>query len=592
MVNVSYPRALVLLVSLLALTACTEKITEPGATPEPEPAPTPAPLPLGLYDIQLTGFDGAEGAFKASTAVAVADGPSSAVSPVTPAASLNIEVVSSSSFTDGARGQGGQRYVSVTYRVRNMTGTNLSNVTFIPVVRAPTIGTTPFTSITVFNGTNAAPAVADQMVPTGASFLGEDNTLRARYTDVLQAYTEAEVAAITPLPAGTSGIMPYGFVVSNAAAGNRDLPTVTDVNAWDGTVTFAFRYPLQATVAADPFLVAFRVLAVQDTETRLTESMEEAQDTSAVRRLRERAAALSATTVTVLNGSAAAAPDVADYPGQRQLCSVRTAGTPATPTRFINAPGAYAQVALLYPGETMNSCAAYFRSGTPARPATNVPFTVTAKAVDRYGNVVTTAADSIVLRTASGPPATLGPKLALVSGSVSLPVTYTDYGTSALSGVGRRNDGTRSLLVAGVTRTWTAGAGTTDWNNGANWSPAAVPMTLDSVLVPVAAPLDPVLSSNVTVMGVTVEDVATLALGAFDLTAGDDVSAGLTGGITNTSGRLVLAAAVAGQVQGRLPRLRVTGRYSLTGNVTARAPLQVEGGNLTDGTYRLQIESN
>jgi hypothetical protein len=587
MVHMSYPRAL-LAILLLALAACTDK-PDSGVTPDPDPDPTPAPIPLGIYEITLSGFDGSEGGASASKAVAIPSGPSASMSPVTP--NLAIEVVSSNSFTEGTRGQGGQRYISVTYRVRNTTAAPISNVTFIPVVRTGTIAGTPFNSLLLFNNTNASAAIAQQTVPTGAVYLGEDANMRSKYPDVLQVFTEAEVAAIA-LPAGTTGIFPYGFVVSNPTTPNsRTLPPAVDANDWGGLVTFAFRYPLQTPSAVnDPFFVTFQVLAVQDTETRMTESIEESQDTSAVRRLRERASALSATTVTVLNGSPVMDPAVTDYPGQRQICSPRTAGTAASPTTFINRPAAYTRLSVLYPGESINACDAYFRSGTTSRPATNVPFNVTLKAVDRYGNVITTAVDTVGLEQQSGPANTVGAKQALSSGSATLPITYSDYGTSLLGGVGRRNEGWRTLPVAGVVRTWT-GAVSTDWHTNGNWSPAAVPMSLDSVTVPLAAPIDPVLAANVSVQGVTVEDGATLSLNAFDLTAGGNVFAGLTGGITNTTGRLVLAG-TARTVQGRLPRLRVTGTYSLTGNVTARAPLEVSAGRLTASTFRMQAESN
>jgi hypothetical protein len=588
---VSYPRAL-LVIALLALGACTDRVTDPAVDPggKTDPEPKPAPIPLGVYEVVLTGLDGSDGA-NLSKAVAVPAGPSDALNPV--ATGITLEQVSFSSFTEGARGQGGHRYISVTFRVRNATGSAVSNLTYIPVMRATTIAGTPFSSLVLFNGSTASASIAQNMVPTGAAFLGEDLSLRTRYIDVLQAFTEAEVAAIA-LPAGVTGIFPYGFVVSNpTSTTNRTLPNATDPNEYSGMVTFAFRFPLQASANADPFTVAFQVLAVQDTETRITESMEEGQDTSAVRRIRERATSLGATTTTVLNGSTAAAPEIADYPGQRQLCSVRTAGTAASPTRFINNPAAYTQLAVLYSGENMNACNAYFRGGTANRPATNVPFNVTLKAVDHYGNVITTAVDTVVLQQQSGPPVTLTPRAALVGGERGLQVTYADYGTSALQGVGRRNRGSRGLLVAGVTRTWTAGPlGTsTDWHIGANWSPAAAPMSLDSVVVPAAAPVDPVLAANVSILGVTVEDGATISLNAFDLTAGGNVFTGLTGGITNTTGRLVLTG-TAKTIQGRVPRLRVSGTYSLTGNLTARAPIQVDAGRLTAGTYRLQAESN
>jgi hypothetical protein len=294
----------------------------------------------------------------------------------------------------------------------------------------------------------------------------------------------------------------------------------------------------------------------------------------------------------VLNGSSAMDAAVADYPGQRQICSPRTAGTAGAPLNTIVSPGAYSDLMILRPGETMNTCSAYFRSGSPGRPATNVPFTVTVNAVDRYGNVKTAQVDSVVLsQLGTSVPATYGPRTALVSGSANLIVTYSDYGLSQLLAVGKRVKGDYPINVAGVTRIWTAGAATTNWNTNVNWSPAAVPMTLDSVYIPASAALDPALVANVQVEGVIVEEVALIALGAFNLTATANVTAGLTGGITNTTGQLILAG-TARTVQGRLPRIRVTGTYSLTGNVTARAPIQVDAGRLTASAFRLQAESN
>jgi len=204
-------------------------------------------------------------------------------------------------------------------------------------------------------------------------------------------------------------------------------------------------------------------------------------------------------------------------------------------------PGAYAGLMILRGGETMDACAAYFRSGTPARPATNVPFPVTVKAVDRYGNVKTAQADTVHL-THVGPAAFTGAAAALVAGSAAQSITYAAYGEDALSAVGRRLTGSLPITVAGVVRTWTAGAGTTDWHTNNNWSPAAVPMALDSVYIPAAAPLFPVIAANVQIGGVTVENAATLSLNAFDMTASANVTAGTSGGITNSSGRLFFRA--------------------------------------------------
>ncbi|HEX5871818.1 MAG TPA: leishmanolysin-related zinc metalloendopeptidase, partial [Longimicrobium sp.] len=184
--------------------------------------------------------------------------------------------------------------------------------------------------------------------------------------------------------------------------------------------------------------------------TRLTESLEEAQDTSSVRRVRERAASLGATTVTVLAGSPAAAPEVADYPGQRQICTVRTAGTAASPTTYITNPAAYTRVNLLRPGETLSACGAYFRGGTPATLAPGVAHTMTLAAMDRYGNL-RAVLDSVQLERVSGPTATFGPRTALVGGQAGISVTFGGYGTSVLRAAGRRHREEHPVEVGATT---------------------------------------------------------------------------------------------------------------------------------------------
>ncbi|HEU0054771.1 MAG TPA: hypothetical protein VFQ39_16405 [Longimicrobium sp.] len=579
-------RAAVLL--LLATAACTERIV-PTTPPVDEPEPSPGITPVGVYRIEVKGI----GTEQLSSAIVPTEPVTGDIraSLTNAGAGLVFEQVSSSSFSEGTRTGGGQRYVSFTYRVRNGTGAPLNNVTVLLVSRAGTVTGTSLSTLRRFDGTAADPAIAPLVVPTGAVALGGDLvTMQALYPDVLQVLTEAEVAAIAP-PAGVTNIFPVGYMVrSKNTTANRQLPVPTDPNQYDGLMTVSFRLPLQPSSAQDVFSFFFEVLAVTDSETRLTETIEEGQDTAAVRRLRERATALSATTVTVLNGSTAMSPAIPDYPGQRQVCNARTAGTSGAVTTTIVAPGAYSSLMILPPGETIDACAAYFRTGTPDRPATNVPFTVAVKAVDRYGNTKTSQADTVHL-VQSGVPATLGPVAALVGGGALQTITYTDYGNSNLTAVGRRLSGSLPVTVAGVVRTWTAGAGTTNWHTAGNWSPAAVPMALDSVLIPAAAPLFPSLAANVQIGGVTVENVATIALNAFDMTASANVATGTSGGITNTSGRLFLAG-TAKTVEGRLPPLRVTGTYSLTANVTARAAIQVDAGRLTVSGVRLQADSN
>ncbi|HEX6367691.1 MAG TPA: leishmanolysin-related zinc metalloendopeptidase [Longimicrobium sp.] len=430
-------RLLRILPLLAVLAACAD---DPTGSPRPEPEP--GPQVQGVYQFTLTGLGGPG---VQGSAAAVPGGSALALSPVN--TGLRFELVSSGSFTDGVRGQGGHRYVSATYRVRNATGAPLSNLTVLPATSASTITGTPFTELTLYAGGAASPALATQIVPTGAVTLGAGTAMRATDGDVLQVFQESEIDAIA-LPAGITGVFPYGFVVRNAgSASTRTLPPASGVHDYAGLVTFAFRIPLSAAGAAqDPFTIAFHALVVQDTETRVTESMEEAQDSAAVRRLRERAAALGATTVTVLSGSGAAGPEVPDYPGQRQICGVRTAGTAASPVTYITNPAGYARILMLRPGETASACGADFRAGTPQPAVPGSPYVLTLRAVDRYGNLHT-AADTVRLARVSGPAATFGPAAALAGGQATVQATYGGAGNSVLQAAGRRIQGQQQVDV-------------------------------------------------------------------------------------------------------------------------------------------------
>jgi hypothetical protein len=434
-----------------------------------------------------------------------------------------------------------------------------------------------------FNGTPADSTLAASLVPTGAIVL--DDTLGAHnpYPGVLQVFTEAEAASFTA-PTAVTNVFPYGFVVRNPATpDSRALPADPGPDQFDGLVTFAFRVPLAANSNEDAFTVNLMFLAVDDSETRLTESIEE-QTPDGRAALAQRAAALGATQVTVLPGSPSTG-----YPGQRRICEVRTAGAPGTMVTDITAPGAYTHLEIFRPGETLDDCAADFHGGTAGRPGVGVPFSLTVRAMDRYGNVRTDVADTVKVTssTASVQPSTL-PEFTLASGEGAFTVTYLDYGSSVLGAVGRRRHGAIPVGVAGITRTWT-GASSTDWNTGGNWEIGSPPAALDSVVIPAGAPRYPVLDLNESIGGVTVADGATLSLGAFDLTASANViSAVSSGGITSSTGRLNLTGA-SNTVSGILPRIRVTGMYNMVGNVTAVGPWQVDLGRIQNVGYRLQV---
>lgn len=566
--------------------------------PEPDPEPTPEPKLVGVYEFTVSGI--ASGEMTAS-AVRI-DDSGEPVTLGTASGALNAvgDTLAIEFFQHGRvaferrqiQNGNGHRYIWVSYRVRNATGAPLTNLTFIAAAAGWKYGDTPFSGLRKIDGSFADSTIANTIVPTGYSILGDGLRLKSPVPGILQVFDESEVASL-PRPTGVRQLFPFGFVTGNVANPvSRVIPAATNAQQWDGVVHFAFRVPLQGTLSDDVDAFSIRTVAFQDTETRLTESIEEGQDTAAVRRLRERATAMGATTVTVLAGSPASSPSIPDYPGQRQICSVRTAGTAADPLSLITRPGPLADFMVLKPGETMDPCAAGFRTGTPGRPATNVPMQVWVRAVDLYGNMIPVR-DTVYLEMdpASPPVEVTGPVGLNVNGAASIWMKFADYGNAVATIRGRRLLGTPNpIAIFGVTRTWTAGAGTNDWHAGANWNGGGAPMHLDSVFVPAAAPLYPQLAANVQIEGVTVENGATVSLGGFNLTAAANVATGTSGGINSSVGRLMLTG-VGRTVRGNLPRMRVTGSYSLDGNVTTVAPLRVEAGRLRNASYRVRAVS-
>jgi trimeric autotransporter adhesin len=432
-------------VALLALAAGANDAAL-TALPSGGGPPPRSPTPLGVYEITLTGL--ATGQFRSTiTPVRTVGGPSATLTQV--GSGVVFEQVSATLANDGPR-SGGQRYISFLYRIRNGTGATVNNLTFLLVSNASTFPGTFVSSLLKSDGTPADSSIAQSMAPTGAVTMGSNGvTMQAPYSDVTQVYADGEIAGISP-PSGVTSIFPVGFVVRHRdpAAASRQIPSTTNANQFDGELTIALRMPRQATAAQDVNSITVQVLAVDDSNTYMTETIEEAQDTAAVRRLRQRASLINATVVTVLAGSTAEDPGVDDYSGQRQICSVRTAGTAASPTNYITTPGPYTRLALFFPGEAASACGANFRAGTPNTPSVGTPYTVTLKAMDRYGNVKTAEVDTVSVSRVSGPSATIGSAAALVSGSASINVTYGGSGVSVLSGTGRRlQAAARSIYV-------------------------------------------------------------------------------------------------------------------------------------------------
>ena len=330
------------LVLIFATTACQRDATAP-LTPPGEPPTTQ--LAPALVEVTISGIGSPEPSASVSSAEALALSPSarSGVSyslsgPVSGGGSgdgsIELEPLTTGSFTQGVRGAGGYRYVWATFRVRNAQtdgtayDTPRENLTFFAATTGGTLGGSAITSLERFDSSAAAPSIATEILPTGG--VSEVNgQLAPNQPDVLQVLSESEAAAVAA-PSGV-GVLPYGFVVRNATDGGRTIPAGPVVGQYDGMVTFAFKIPLQATAADDPFTIRALFLAEDDSEVRLTQSIEEQTPAGEVAFL-ARAQAIGATVKTVL-------PGLGTYLGAssdtRLLCSVRTAGPSAGPAAYL-----------------------------------------------------------------------------------------------------------------------------------------------------------------------------------------------------------------------------------------------------------------
>jgi hypothetical protein len=167
-------------------------------------------------------------------------------------------------------------------------------------------------------------------------------------------------------------------------------------------------------------------------------------------------------------------------------------------------------------------------------------------------------------------------------------VTAVRHGTCSITATSGTRSGSMLFSVTGTTRNWT-GAVSTDWNVGANWAGGVVPAAADSVAIPTGVANYPVLTSNVTVAGVTVADGATLDVGSFTLTCSGDAIIGLSGGIVASGAGSVWLVGIAKTMQGVFPTTTVSGTYSLSGNYVGKAPETVESGRITISGFRMTI---
>lgn len=238
-------------------------------------------------------------------------------------------------LTAGAVTANGVRYFQATYRVRNAQKTDSvafntprKNLTFVAVSTGSTISDTPVLMFNRSDNSPADPLLTRQLKPTGLVQIDPSGAVKPVSPDVLQVLTEPEVAAIA-VPADVTNTFAYGFMVRRAGSTTtRILDPSPPPALFQGVVSFAYQLPLQSSPADDPSTISVMMLALDDSQTRITESLEE-QTPAGQTAVQQRATSLGASQIRLLpGGSVPGAPASMT----KLFCSVRTAGFAGAPT--------------------------------------------------------------------------------------------------------------------------------------------------------------------------------------------------------------------------------------------------------------------
>jgi hypothetical protein len=225
-----------------------------------------------------------------------------------------------------------------------------------------------------------------------------------------------------------------------------------------------------------------------------------------------------------------------------------------------------------------------------------MPYTVTLRSMDRYGNVTALTPDTVTLTSSDGT-ATMPAAGAMASGVVTRVPTYITYGNSTLFARGRRLAGQTTMTVWGMTRTWTGNVNTL-WQENGDWVENMTTGVQDSVIIPGDRPNYPLLVQNQTIAGLTMTPGASVQpfinLSSFDLTVNGSVALGTTGTFTGT-GRLLLGGGPGSTIGGGLSNfdvrnVRVLGTYSVTSNINVTGGrIVVQGGRLRNEKFRIRV---
>jgi uncharacterized delta-60 repeat protein len=317
----------------------------------PEPSPTPI---LGVLEVHIDGGNGAEATASANM---MASGSSSrSISAVSDTGlSLSRREVS---FTDvGTPGSvGATRYVRATFELTNASNRSFDNLSLVAIsLIGSNLGGTAVGALADAQGfpipTNG---VAQAMMPShGMQTLRSGLGVNPETAD-LQFLSQAEVNTVQTQsaqlnPAIVGDVLDYGFV-AHSFSGARAIGALgcAGANCNKGVVTVAFKMPLVAPRASNPWAFTTYFVVTNQTETISSQSLEEQTVCTVAGQTQYSDAVTSNLKVRTLPGSS--------YRGANfeRLTGIRTAGSIVAPLASLPLPVAIA------PGSLDTTC---FNSG-------------------------------------------------------------------------------------------------------------------------------------------------------------------------------------------------------------------------------------
>ena len=291
-----------LFVSLVALLGACASV-QPSV---PSSVPPSAPTLLGVLRVDLSGLGDSAPHLKTHWVNPTHRFSAQALEYVNPA---RLAVSSGSlSFDDDEAS--GTRYVRAVLRLNNNTDFTLDNLTLYALSLSgtgsfDTLGGTAISNLRDAAGNSVTdPAIARAMQPTHGMRTGLGGVRVAPDWAQLQAFSLTEMAqAQTLYSANVSGgsgkVLGYGFVAANSTGGRGIRPSRITSDSI-GQVALAYRLPLRTPRAQNPWSLSLYFMVTTDTETSVTQSLEEGTDSVGVA---ARASSVTATVVRTLAGS-------------------------------------------------------------------------------------------------------------------------------------------------------------------------------------------------------------------------------------------------------------------------------------------------